>query len=247
MKQQLFNILKQVDSSNNYAMGKVHEGLAKNGMAWFAYEQTSGKGQRGKIWKSLTGENIILSVAVEPSGVFEISKFYFNALVSLTVRNFIQELVEEKVYIKWPNDIYICDKKAGGILIENIVNSISWKWSVVGIGLNINQKEFENDLENAISIFQINHKKANVINIAQKLHVKIVEEIKSFSAENETDILEEYNSFLYKKGVKTALKDSSGIFSATIINVNAEGNLIVKRENYTAYRFGEIEWLKDTV
>ena len=245
MMQQLFNILKQVDSSNNYAMGKVHEGLAKHGMAWFAYEQISGKGQRGKKWVSVAGENIILSIAVMPSGVFDVSKFYFNALISVVIRKFIQELVTEKVFIKWPNDIYICDKKAGGVLIENIVNSTSWKWSVIGIGLNINQEDFDIELNNATSIFQITKNKVDIINLAQKLHENIINTIEKFSKADEMKIINEYNDFLYRKDIITTLKDSTGMFSAIIKRVDADGNLIVERENEISYRFGELEWINE--
>lgn len=243
MMQQLFNILKRVDSSNNYAMGKVHEGLAIHGMAWFANEQILGKGQRGKNWESMPGENVILSVAVQPSSLFEVSKFYFNALVSITIRNFIQELCPEPVFIKWPNDIYICDKKAGGILIENIVNSTNWKWSVIGIGLNINQEKFNDNLNNAISVYQITHKKLEIISCAKTLQNKIVEEIDSFVKNYEPDVLNLYNSFLYKRNLETCLKDSTGKFQAIIKSVDENGNLIVETNKEVSYKFGEIEWL----
>lgn len=243
MMHQLFNILKEVDSSNNYAMGKVHEGLARHGMAWFAIEQVLGKGQRGKIWNSKPGENIILSVAVQPSSLFEVSKFYFNALVSVTIRNFVQELCTESVFIKWPNDIYICDKKAGGILIENIVNSTSWKWSVIGIGLNINQETFENGLINATSVFQISKKKQEIIDLSQKLHKKIVEVIDNYSKSNELTIIKEYNSYLYNVNIKTSLKDSNGSFEGIIKCVDENGNLKVETDKIVSYKFGEIQWV----
>ena len=240
----LFNILKKVDSSNNYAMGMVHEGMAKHGMAWFANEQNYGKGQRGKSWHSDPGENIILSIAVKPPATFEVSKFYFIALVSLTVRNFLQKLINKDIFIKWPNDIYIGDKKAGGILIENLVNSSSWKWSVIGMGLNINQQIFDKNISNATSVFNITGKKSEVIPLAQQLHLKILNAINNFSKKDEVEVLKSYNSFLYKKDALTTLKVSTGIISAIIKCVDENGNLIVDNGKQLSLKFGDVEWIR---
>jgi BirA family biotin operon repressor/biotin-[acetyl-CoA-carboxylase] ligase len=146
-----FSILNSVDSTNNYAMGKVHAGMAKHGQAWFANDQTAGKGQRGRTWASTPGENIILTVVIQPDALLTTKTFPFNAYIALTCLDFLQKTAGDHFSIKWPNDLYWCDRKAGGILIENVIQGTEWKWSVVGIGINVNQLTFPESVTNAVS------------------------------------------------------------------------------------------------
>ncbi len=153
MHTDLFSILDSVDSTNNYAIEKIKHGFGINGKAWFANDQWGGKGQRGKTWESEPGKNIILSITSKPNPLFAENPFYFSALVAATCRNFIAGLTSTPVKIKWPNDLYINDRKAGGVLIENIYKGNSWEWAVIGIGININQIEFGSE-NNKTSIFK---------------------------------------------------------------------------------------------
>ncbi|HRF27627.1 MAG TPA: biotin--[acetyl-CoA-carboxylase] ligase, partial [Ferruginibacter sp.] len=124
----LFQVLDTIDSTNNYAMGQIHAGLAHHGSAWMAREQFSGKGQRGKTWESEPGRNIALSICLNPGAAYHPNPFLFSARLAIICRDFVQTLVPDKVKIKWPNDIYIGDRKAGGLLVENIYQGQSWKW-----------------------------------------------------------------------------------------------------------------------
>lgn len=110
--------LLSVDSTNNYAFGMIQAKLAAQGTAVFAHEQTKGKGQRGKTWISEKGANIMLSVVLEPSFLQLHQQFYLSAAMALAGYDFLKKYVPENIFIKWPNDLYWNDKKAGGILIE---------------------------------------------------------------------------------------------------------------------------------
>src|SRR6186713_2645315 len=140
-----FTVLATVDSTNNYAMAQVHAGLAKHGAAWFAREQHSGRGQRSKLWVTQPGENIILSTVVEPFLLIQ-QQFALSAAIALACHRFFSKFAGEETKIKWPNDLYWRDRKAGGILVENVIGSLdpiaielgigiekseAWKWSVV--------------------------------------------------------------------------------------------------------------------
>ena len=114
-------VLNSIDSSNNYAMQQVHAGLAEHGYAWFALEQTAGKGQRGKEWKGTKAENIAVSVVLETSKLGIGQQFRLSAAVAVGVLNFFSEYAGAGCSIKWPNDLYWGDRKAGGILIENVI------------------------------------------------------------------------------------------------------------------------------
>ena len=176
----VFTSIGPIDSTNNYAMTQINEGLAKDGMAWFSNFQTAGKGQRGKAWMGNPDENIALTIAFESLSIFQNRPFLFNVLISLEIRSFLQQIVNEsnleregkanfiqtkqidkKVHIKWPNDLWVNDRKAGGVLIENKYRGNNWNWAVVGIGINVNQIEFSEDLKMATSLKQITQKNYN--------------------------------------------------------------------------------------
>jgi BirA family biotin operon repressor/biotin-[acetyl-CoA-carboxylase] ligase len=137
--------LQSVDSTNNYALAQIHANMAQPGTCYFAHEQTSGKGQRGKSWATERGTNIILSIVLKPDFSQPFQQFQLSACAAVAARQFFSQYDGDSLKIKWPNDIYWQDRKLGGILIENIIRSQgpgggTWDWSVVGIGLNINQQ-----------------------------------------------------------------------------------------------------------
>jgi len=241
----LFNILTQVDSTNNYAMAKIHEGLAIHGNAWFTSNQSSGKGQRGKRWESKKGENIALSIVFEPPHLLKNAPFLFNALISLACRSFLEKLIEKNVYIKWPNDLYVYDRKAVGILIENNFRGSSWNWTIVGIGINVNQVEFNPALKNAISIKQITGQPTDLILLAQDLHQQILQVVNNLQENSLNDILKQYNEHLYKLGEKVKLKKENMVFETTIIGVDHKGFLITNNSIEQQFQVGDVEWVWD--
>ena len=236
----VFNTLNHVDSTNNYAMEQIHAGLANHGMAWFAREQISGKGQRGKTWNSAAGENIILSTAIVPPASLLNRPFLFNAIVSLTCKRFIEEIISETVKIKWPNDLIIRDRKSAGILIENNYRGKSWNWAVVGVGINVNQTEFPENSNNPISIKEITGETYNPELLARKLHQYLMDAFANLSIDQ---ILANYNNSLFKMGEKTKLRTANEDFDTTIIGVNEEGLLMTSDVIERNFQFGEVEWI----
>jgi BirA family biotin operon repressor/biotin-[acetyl-CoA-carboxylase] ligase len=137
-----FIILSHVESTNNYAMAKVHSGINVPETCFLAFSQTAGKGQRGKQWNTAAGENITMSIILS-APAHKTNPFVFSAGMALACYDFIKEINIEDVSIKWPNDVYIGDRKAGGILIETVYKGSSWEWAIVGIGINMNQIQFD--------------------------------------------------------------------------------------------------------
>jgi len=155
--------LASIDSTNIYAMNLVHKGLASSGSCYSAHYQTQGKGQHGRNWESSAGLNLLCSYVLELKQLKN-DKIWapsdqvgFSAAVALGVHSFFEGYAGTATKIKKPNDIYWGDRKAGGILIENLVRGKAWTWTVVGIGININQIEFSNEAANPISLKQITH------------------------------------------------------------------------------------------
>lgn len=242
----LFNILGSVDSTNNYAMAIVHEGMAIHGMAWYANEQTAGKGQRGKQWQSQPGSNIILSIALQPGPVFASNPFYLSALAAIGCIEFLQKISSEKFYIKWPNDLYWRDRKTGGILIENNYSGSNWNWAVLGIGLNVNQKEFASGLQQATSLAQITGKEnLDPLVLAQELSTYILKKYNAAEQSGFHLLLQQYNNLLYKKDKTVRLKKENAVFSTTIKGVNKFGQLLTEDSLQRSFNFGEVQWMHE--
>lgn len=238
-----FTILSTVDSTNNYAMAKVHEGMAKHGDAFFALEQTAGKGQRGKQWLAADGQNIILSIVVEPFQLKTAQQFFLSAAVALGCYDFFSGYAGDETKIKWPNDIYWRDRKAGGVLIETINRGNDWKYVVIGIGLNINQASFDESLKKAVSLKQITGKENDVIALAKELQFFVLKRIEQIYSTLFNDLLNEYNQYLFKLNETVKLRKNNIVFETTILGVNAEGKLITKDALERELNFDSVEWV----
>lgn len=236
-----FTILDIVDSTNNYAMQKVQEGLAKHGWAWFALEQTAGKGQRGKNWDSEKGKNIALSLVLDPEHLKITNPFHLSAAIAVSISELLKKYAGDDVKVKWPNDLYWRDRKAGGILIENKFQGKVWKWAVVGIGININQTEFNKDLINPVSLKQITGKDLNVIELAKELHALLMNNLSARATEAE--ILQQYNQQLYKINQLVTLKKGGVKFDTVIKEISAQGKLVTVDAIEREFDFGEVEWV----
>jgi len=221
----------------------INKDQAIHGNAYLVHYQTEGRGQRGKKWDSLPGQNLTMSVILKPSSDFIDKPFLFNAFIAVEIASYVEDFIQEKVMIKWPNDIYIRDRKAGGILIENKIRGENWNWSVTGIGLNINQFEFINTPNEPISLIEITKQKIHIEEFARALHGKLLKSFASNSNTNGEKILQDYNNRLFKAGKAVQLKKNNVVFETTIKEVNSAGQLITVDVNEQHFEFGEVEWI----
>ncbi len=232
-----------MDSTNNYAMGLVQNNLAKSGDAVFAMEQTAGKGRRGKSWDSMKGQNVVLTVISDMKWLPVFSQFQLSVAVSMACHDFFTVHTKNEIKIKWPNDIFINDRKAGGILIENVLKGNLWQWAIIGIGLNINQEEFETINANAISLKQITAKSYDAVSLSKELHENVLEKIASLKNGGYSKMLSAYNSNLFAKNKKVKLRKGNITFETTIERVTSSGELVTKDAIERAFGFDEIEWI----
>jgi BirA family transcriptional regulator, biotin operon repressor / biotin---[acetyl-CoA-carboxylase] ligase len=237
----IFTILESVESTNNYAMAAVHAGTALSGSAWLAKEQTAGKGQRGKQWQSAKGENITMSLVLVPPARFIPNKFLINAVAAIHCVKFLESITDQKFSIKWPNDLYFNDRKAGGILIENILQGNEWNWSIIGIGINVNQQEFSSELVNPVSLRMITGKVYDVIDLSKQLHQLLL--TINNDNRNQSEIITAYNSHLYKLNEEVKLKKENMTFKTRITGVSEFGQLQTEDKLARNFEFGEITWL----
>ena len=244
-------ILDEVDSTNNYAMARVHEGLTKHGDTYFTHAQTNGKGQRGKSWQTGKGQNIALSIVLEPEGLQVAQQFRLSVAVSLACFDFFSKYAGDETKIKWPNDIYWRDRKAGGILIENVIgkndNSKAtkgkWKYAIAGIGININQTDFDKALANPVSLKQITGKEFSTEKLARELQQFVLDKMNELSIISFDKVLKQYNSCLYKHNQPVKLRKGNIVFETTIKGVTENGKLYTQDVIDNYFDFGEVDWL----
>lgn len=233
--------LDSVDSTNNYAMGLIHEGLAQHGLTVRTNYQTKGKGQRGKVWETKPGANLSFSIIVKP-GLNLTQHFQLLAATALAVRDELDKLVGDEAKIKWPNDLYWRDRKTGGILIENVVRGRQWQWAVIGIGINVNQTNFKG-LKNPVSLKQITGRDTNVQQLAHHIQKAVLKKCEQLQQQGFDRIFKQYNQQLYKLQQPVRLKKASRTLSTPIKGVNSSGQLVTGNEVEECFDFGEVEWL----
>jgi BirA family biotin operon repressor/biotin-[acetyl-CoA-carboxylase] ligase len=231
-----------VDSTNNYAMGLVHAGMAQHGTAVFAQEQTRGRGQRNKTWVSEPGSNIALSVIFQPPAYSTSQLFMLSKLVATAALNFFNSYTTTDTSIKWPNDIYWRDRKAGGILIENIIMGSEWRYTIAGIGLNINQTSFKGLQHKAVSLREITGNIFEPAALARELCIFLDIQFNKL-LQDPSEISRQYQEHLFGYGKKVKLKQGSRIFEATVREVTDLGQLVVEHTLEERFEVGEVEWV----
>ena len=240
--------LQSVDSTNNYARNLLHEGLAQHGMAIYAHEQLAGKGQRGKIWSSDKGSNVILSLIVNPQSLVLSQQFQLSVCVALSVHELFMKFAGADTKIKWPNDLYWQDRKAGGILIESVVGSrelsiSSWDWSIIGVGININQTAFPSYLPNPVSLKQITGKNFDAVVLAKELCMIMNQKFDELMNSGFENLYAQYLIHLYKINTTVKLRKDNRVFEAIIKGVNRAGQLVVYHSIEEEFNFGDVEWV----
>lgn len=153
-------------STNDTAREYIKSGRATDGIIIITDEQTSGRGQRGNKWLAAPGENITMSVIFKPGFLLAGESFWLNIITSLAIHDFLAEYGISSS-IKWPNDIYAGKKKISGILIENLLDGKNINYSIIGIGLNVNQLNFE--VGTATSMHHITNRVYNLGHILESI------------------------------------------------------------------------------
>ena len=217
-----------VDSTNNYVANLLSEGKIEHGTVILADEQTNGRGQRGSTWDSKAGENLIFSIFINTAIMSVKDQFVLTQIISVAVANLISKFGIE-ADIKWPNDIYIKGKKIGGILIENQIKGSFLNGSIVGIGLNINQIDFDN-----LNATSLKLETGEFIPI-QSAVFSLIKEINIGWDLIQTNQFEKINDLYLSKlwllNKEANFIDQSGEFRGCIKGVSSNGFLIMQKTN----------------
>ena len=235
-------ILDCVDSTNNYAMAQIKNGGPEAGNPVLAMQQTGGKGRRSKNWKSNKGENILLSIPVKMQWLPVSQQFQLSVAVALGCFDLISQTILANIFIKWPNDIFINDKKTAGILIENVLRGKIWQWAIIGVGMNINQENFEELNSTATSFCKETGDSYEVLLLAKKLYELVLNRIMQVKNGHFEKMLIEYNQHLYGKGDKVKLRKQGILFETEITGVSSSGQLLTKDSINREFDFDEVEF-----
>lgn len=184
-----------------------------------------------------------LSLVIEPRRLLLSQQFLLSVSIALACYNLVKECAGSDTCIKWPNDIYWRDRKAGGILIENVVRGTVWQFAIAGIGLNVNQTEYSS-LTNPVSLKQITGKTHDPAQLAKELCTNADAKFNQLCNGEQEVLLDEYRSVLYKRNELVKLKRNSAVFETRIKGVSRQGRLITENQVEQEFDAGEVEWLQ---
>lgn len=216
-------------STNDIAIEHLEKPDTHEGCIVITDNQTAGRGQRGNVWFSTPGLNLTFSIILKPTSLLINDQFIFNMAVSLSIVDVLDEMLpDENVKIKWPNDIYVNDQKIGGILIENTIEPPFMKTTIVGVGINVNQREFS--LKRSTSLALLADKEYNLPLLLETLILSLEIRYRQLKTGKHDLIREDY--FKRLLGYRQLRRFYSEFeFEATIVGVTDAGKLMVKKGN----------------
>ena len=236
---------KNIDSTNSYLQNLLDKGEDVADNVVVTDFQTSGKGQGKNVWQSETGKNLLFSIALDMSCLKAEDQFLLTQIVSVSMINVLKNyLPEENLFIKWPNDIYYKDKKIAGILIKNEIKGMMLGTSIIGIGLNVNQTTFDENLPNPISLKMITGKDYDLEEILLAISCQLSAVSNYVNRQQTTDnrpcitfnfqfstFNSQYTSYLYRYKQWTFYEHEGIVKEMMIIGYDRFGRLILKEKN----------------
>lgn len=207
--------------------------------------QTAGRGQRGHSWESREGENLTFSVVLEPSFLPVAQQFLLLEAVSLSLVDFFDSY-GVRPSIKWTNDIYVDDRKLVGILIEHLYTGATLSRTIVGIGINVNQREFSPDLPNPVSMALLTGREFDLAEVLSRFEGALQRRYAQLRSGEWDRLQADYHARLYRRDEwhRFALPDGSR-FEGAIRGVKPMGDLIIEHRNgeVKSFLFKEVEFI----
>lgn len=239
MKDYLY--VKQTNSTNQMLKSLMREFDLPEGFVVRTDFQTSGKGQGDNVWESEKGQNLLFSLLLRPHHVAIEEQFILSQIISLATRNILLKY-SDNFHVKWPNDIYHGDKKIGGILIENSITGSYISSTIIGVGINVNQKVFTSDAPNPVSLRQITGKRYSRLKLLKAI---VAECMKIYREMNPELIRKNYFECLYRNKGYHLFSAEGVIFEARISGINSDGKLLLEKKSgdVAEFYFKEVEFI----
>jgi BirA family biotin operon repressor/biotin-[acetyl-CoA-carboxylase] ligase len=235
----------ELDSTNKYATLILSKSKPSEGTVIKACFQTDGMGQIGRTWQSEPNKNLLCSIILFPKFLSANAQFLLSMAISVGICEAIQPFLQERICIKWPNDIYIGKKKVGGILIQNSLGGNLISNCIVGIGININQSNFPDELPNPISISRQIGKEIDINAFEQSLYSHIEYFYLMLKRGKHEKLQQKYLERLFWKDKVHSFEDEKGkIFSGIIRGIDVSGKLLIeKEEGIHSFAFRSIKFM----
>ena len=229
----------ELASTNQYAVEQLAKTKPSEGTVVTTDYQSAGRGQIGSSWQAEPGQNIHLSVLFYPHWLAARRQFSFSQAMALAVADTISLCTNQQAQVKWPNDVYMGDRKLAGILIQNSLQGGHMQWSVVGIGINVNQRNFSSDLRNPSSLSLVTGESFALADVQQSLYAHLEQrylQLKRGDVQLQADYLKQ----LYRINEKADYRDvvSDTLFKGQIEGVSDQGKLLIRDEDGTLRSFG---------
>ena len=233
--------ITETNSTNNYAASEMLTKRLSEGTVIVADSQNDGRGQGTNKWESEPGKNLTFSIVLYPEFLEVSRQFKLSNAISLGLADFLSGLTDG-VSIKWPNDIYIGNKKVAGILIENSIRINKISTCIAGIGLNVNQQVFVSDAPNPVSLRQITGIEYELDSLLKGLCLKIDLRYKMLLDGVLSEIDKDYAAILYQQGIWAPYSDENGDFDGRILGVDHIGRLRIETRSgkVNCYQFKEV-------
>jgi BirA family transcriptional regulator, biotin operon repressor / biotin---[acetyl-CoA-carboxylase] ligase len=231
--------MEQVPSTNIFMLEQLQEGgtgnvklpqksLFREGAVVYTYHQTAGRGQYGNRWESEAGKNIAMSILLKPRFLEASQQFELNKAISLAVHDVLAQYTEGGVFVKWANDIFIGEKKICGILIQNNISGTRLEASVIGIGINVNQLNFQ-DLPHASSLKLETGKTFILEDIVEAICQAVEKRFWQLKSGYFDQLGAEYLSKLYRYGEDALYqKSDNSYFQGKIVGISETGKLCLE-------------------
>ncbi|HPW90424.1 MAG TPA: biotin--[acetyl-CoA-carboxylase] ligase [Paludibacteraceae bacterium] len=235
--------LPEVDSTNVWLRNNLAH--YRHGFVISTDYQTCGKGQVNTHWESERGANLLFTLLLEPCKIPVEQQFLLSQLISISIVNTLRQELDMPVTIKWPNDIYVGDKKMSGILIENTIMDGKLSKAIVGIGLNVNQQTFTSDAPNPVSMYQLRSKFFDREALLHKLTTKILVDYEQFNLTQSNQLQTTYYELLYRNKGYHLFRTAKEEFEAEINSVLPNGpiQLRTKKGEYKLFAFKEVQFV----
>ncbi|MCY1632903.1 biotin--[acetyl-CoA-carboxylase] ligase [Marinifilum sp. D737] len=249
MQQKLFTpqlIIRknEINSTNNFALELIKSANPAAGTVVLTLNQTKGRGQQTNSWESESGKNLTISIILRPEFLPIPDQFHISMVISLGVHDYLKEYLDD-VLVKWPNDIYVGDKKIAGILIEHSIMGSVLSTSVCGIGLNINQRKFVSDAPNPISLSNCTNQEYDLETELSNLLGKIENRYFQLEDGDKKQLEKDYLDTLYWMNEPHTYKDKNGVFKGKIVGITEWGQLrIVAEGKERIYNFKEVSFVR---
>jgi len=235
--------LSEVDSTNAWLRSNLSN--YTHGFVVSTDYQTTGKGQASNVWESERGSNLLFSLLLEPTKIPIKEQFILSQLVSISIVNVLRNLLNKEVRIKWPNDIYVDNKKLCGILIENTIIDSQMAKAIIGIGLNVNQQIFTSDAPNPVSMHQLCGNSLSPALVLKDIVTEILKDYDAFIIEQSKSLQETYFSLLYRNKGYHLFQTQNLLFEAEIDSILPTGpiRLRTKKGEYKLFAFKEVQFV----